>query len=86
MPGNLHFSHLLINLRIVIIRSKFVGREMSNQIDADLLKNIHGAGFGVTAITDLVVKAMRLPGAKQTVLAKMGSSLKPAGKLNCSPK
>lgn len=36
MSRNLHFSDLMINLRIVIVRSKFVGRGMSIQINADL--------------------------------------------------
>jgi Fe-S oxidoreductase len=35
----------------------------------------YGAGFGVTAIADLVVKAMHLPGAKQTVEAQMTSTM-----------
>jgi len=38
------------------------------------LSSHYGAGFGVTAIADLVVKAMRLPGAKQTIEATMTSS------------
>ena len=37
------------------------------------LSSHYGAGFGVTAIADLVVKAMRLPGAHQTVEARMTS-------------
>ena len=37
------------------------------------LSSHYGAGFGVTAIADLVVKAMRLPGAQQTVEARMTS-------------
>jgi Fe-S oxidoreductase len=39
-----------------------------------------GAGFGVTAIADLVVKAMRLPGARDTVEAQMTSATEPAVK------
>lgn len=35
------------------------------------LSSHYGAGFGVTAIADLVVKAMRLPGAQQTIEATM---------------
>lgn len=35
------------------------------------LSSHYGAGFGVTAIADLVVNAMRLPGAPQTVEATM---------------
>jgi len=35
------------------------------------LSTHYGAGFGVTAIADLVVKAMRLPGAQGTVEASM---------------
>ncbi|MBM3151853.1 MAG: (Fe-S)-binding protein [Chloroflexi bacterium] len=34
----------------------------------------YGAGFGVTAIADLVVKAMRLPGAKNTIETAMTSA------------
>jgi len=37
------------------------------------LSTHYGAGFGVTAIADLVVKAMRLPGAKETIEAQMTS-------------
>jgi len=37
------------------------------------LSSHYGAGFGVTAIADLVVKAMRLPGARQTLEARMTS-------------
>ena len=38
------------------------------------LSQHYGAGFGVTAIADLVVKAMRLPGAKKTIEATMTAS------------
>jgi hypothetical protein len=33
------------------------------------LSEHYGIGFGVTALADLVVKAMRLPGAQDTVEA-----------------
>jgi Fe-S oxidoreductase len=39
------------------------------------LSSHYGAGFGVTAIADLVVKAMRLPGAKRTVEASITSTI-----------
>jgi len=44
------------------------------------LSSHYGAGFGVTAMADLVVKAMRLPGARQTVEAQMTQLSEPAGK------
>jgi hypothetical protein len=37
------------------------------------LSSHYGAGFGVIAIADLVVKAMRLPGASQTIESSMTS-------------
>ncbi|MEW6094480.1 MAG: (Fe-S)-binding protein, partial [Chloroflexota bacterium] len=42
------------------------------------LSSHYGAGFGVTAIADLVVKAMRLPGEKRTVEASMTSTVSEA--------
>jgi len=44
------------------------------------LSQHYGAGFGVTSIADLVVKAMRLPGAKNTVEAQMTAVSEPAVK------
>ena len=38
------------------------------------LSTHYGSGFGVTAIADLVVKAMRLPGAKRTIEQTMTGS------------
>ena len=37
------------------------------------LSSHYGVGFGVIAIADLVVKAMRLPGASQTIESSMTS-------------
>ena len=44
------------------------------------LSSHYGVGFGVTAIADLVVKAMRLSGANQMVEAQMTTNLEPAKK------
>jgi Fe-S oxidoreductase len=45
------------------------------------LSSHFGAGFGVTALADLVVKAMHLPGEKRTVEASLTSSVTEAERI-----